>query len=118
MPESVAIELPPEVPVMVLPGTQLFPNALLPLFIFEPRYRAMLAHALAGPRMFCVASVKPGVLEPSGDDDLHPVAGVGLVRACVGKEDGTSTSSSRGSPACVSPATRRCGHSASRGSRK
>ena len=76
-------------PSMVLPGTQLFPNALLPLFIFEPRYRAMLAHALAGPRMFCVASVKPGVLEAADDDDLHSVSGVGLVRACVGKEDGT-----------------------------
>ena len=90
MPESIAIELPSEVPVMVLPDTQLFPNALLPLYIFEPRYRAMLAHALAGPRMFCVASVKPSVLEASGDDDLHPVSGVGLVRACVGKDDGTS----------------------------
>ena len=90
MPESIAIELPSEVPVMVLPGTQLFPNALLPLYIFEPRYRAMLAHALAGPRMFCVATVRPGVLEAKGDGDLHPVSGVGLVRACVGKDDGTS----------------------------
>ena len=75
---------------MVLPGTQLFPNALLPLYIFEPRYRAMLAHALTGPRMFCVASVRPDVAEPKRDDDLCPVAGVGLVRACVGKDDGTS----------------------------
>ena len=90
MPESIAIELPAEVPVMVLPGTQLFPNALLPLFIFEPRYRAMLANALAGTRMFCVATVRPGVLEAKTDDDLHSVSGVGLVRACVGKEDGTS----------------------------
>ena len=90
MPESIAIELPSEVPVMVLPGTQLFPNALLPLYIFEPRYRAMLAAALTGPRMFCVANVKPGVSEAKRDEDFQPVAGVGLVRACVGKEDGTS----------------------------
>ena len=90
MPESLAIDLPPEVPVMVLPGTLLFPHALLPLFIFEPRYRLMLAHALAGPRMFCVAMTKPGVSEARGADDYFPVAGVGLVRACVGKEDGTS----------------------------
>ena len=90
MPESIAIELPAEVPVMVLPGTQLFPNALLPLYIFEPRYRAMLAHALAGSRMFCVSTVRPGVTEAKGDGDLHPISGVGLVRACVGKDDGTS----------------------------
>ena len=90
MPESIAIELPSEVPVMVLPGTQLFPNALLPLYIFEPRYRAMLAHALAGPRMFCVAMIKPGVSEARNDGDFCSVVGVGLVRACVGKDDGTS----------------------------
>ena len=90
MSESIAIELPAEVPVMVLPGTLLFPHALLPLYIFEPKYRAMLAHALAGPRMFCVVQTRPGVSEARGEKDFFSVAGVGLVRACVGKEDGTS----------------------------
>ena len=90
MPEPFAIELPPEVPIMVLPGALLFPHALLPLYIFEPRYRAMLAHCLAGPRMFCVALVKPGIEEATDHDDFFQVAGCGLVRACVGKEDGTS----------------------------
>ena len=90
MSDSLAIELPAEVPVMVLPGALLFPNALLPLYIFEPRYRAMLAHALAGPRMFCVAQTRPGVAEARSEKDFFHVAGVGLVRACVGKEDGTS----------------------------
>ncbi len=90
MSESIAIELPAEVPVMVLPGTLLFPNALLPLYIFEPKYRAMLAHALAGPRMFCVVQTRPKVAEARSEKDFFAVAGVGLVRACVGKEDGTS----------------------------
>ncbi len=90
MSESLAIDLPSEVPVMVLPGALIFPHALLPLYIFEPKYRAMVAHALAGPRMFCVATLKPGVSEARTEKDYFPVAGVGLVRACVGKEDGTS----------------------------
>ena len=90
MSESLAIDLPAEAPVMVLPGALLFPNALLPLYIFEPRYRAMLAHALAGPRMFCVAQTRPGVSEARSEKDFFAVAGVGLVRACVGKDDGTS----------------------------
>lgn len=75
---------------MVLPGALLFPQALLPLYIFEPRYRAMVAYALAGPRMFCVALLKPGVSDVRSENDFYPVAGVGLVRACVGKDDGTS----------------------------
>ena len=90
MPEPIAIELPAEVPIMVLPGALLFPHALLPLYIFEERYRAMLAHCLAGSRMFCVAPMKPGIDEATRPEDFFHVAGCGLVRACVGKEDGTS----------------------------
>jgi Lon protease-like protein len=39
--KEVAI-LPEQAPVMPLPGAILFPHALLPLYIFEPRYRQML----------------------------------------------------------------------------
>ena len=41
-----AISIPSEAPVMVLPGTVLFPNSVMPLRIFEPRYRAMLEFGL------------------------------------------------------------------------
>ncbi len=84
------LNIPPHAPVMMLPGAVLFPNALLPLFIFEPRYRAMLAHCLEQQRMFCVGHVRPGVEEVRSLADVYPVAGLGLVRACVGREDGTS----------------------------
>jgi Lon protease-like protein len=84
------VELPSHVPVMFLPGLVLLPHVLMPLFIFEPRYRAMLAHALAQERMFCVATLAPGVEEVQGPDDYFHTCGVGLVRACVGHEDGTS----------------------------
>lgn len=84
------VELPSHVPVMFLPGLVLLPHVLMPLFIFEPRYRAMLAHALAQERMFCVATLAPGAEEVLGPDDYFHTCGVGLVRACVGHEDGTS----------------------------
>jgi Lon protease-like protein len=84
------LNLPQEAPVMVLPGALLFPHSLLPLYIFEPRYRAMLAHCLERNRMFCVAMMKEGVGVAADDDDFHHVAGIGLIRACVGNEDGTS----------------------------
>ncbi|MEA3211905.1 MAG: ATP-dependent Lon protease [Chthoniobacter sp.] len=75
---------------MVLPGTLLFPNSLLPLHIFEPRYRTMLECALETNRMFCIALVRPGLADWSAPADFFHVAGLGLVRACVGREDGTS----------------------------
>jgi Lon protease-like protein len=84
------IRIPREVPIMVLPNAVLFPHSLLPLHIFENRYRQMLSHCLTGERMFSVALAKSGIREPKGVADLRSVAGVGLIRACVGNENGTS----------------------------
>jgi len=71
---------------MTLPQATLFPQALLPLYIFEPRYRQMLADALHSHRMFSVAMQRPG----SGRESPSPVAGLGLIRVSVGHRDGTS----------------------------
>jgi ATP-dependent Lon protease len=50
----------------------------------------MLAHCLENERMFCVALLRPGVEEASTREDFFPMAGLGLVRACVGHPDGTA----------------------------
>ncbi|MBA2432025.1 MAG: LON peptidase substrate-binding domain-containing protein [Chthoniobacterales bacterium] len=84
------LPLPDAVPVMPLPGALLFPHALLPLFIFEHRYRAMLAQALSQHRMFCVALIKPERGDWSSADDFCHIASAGLIRACVDRGDGTS----------------------------
>ncbi len=80
------MEFPDRAGVMILGGACLFPQALLPLFIFEPRYRRLLAASLEGHRMFIIAMARPGV---SRESPL-PLAGLGLVRASVENEDGTS----------------------------
>src|SRR5216683_5099058 len=80
------MKIPREVPVMTLPNATLFPQALLPLYIFEPRYRQMLADALHSNRMFSVAMQKPG----SSRETPSPIAGLGLIRVSVGHSDGTS----------------------------
>src|SRR5438309_4335906 len=85
-----SIDLPDEIPVMPLPGAFLFPHALLPLYIFEPRYRAMLEHALQRDRMFSVTLIKPSCPEWRAQEDFFHFATVGLIRACVGRGDGTS----------------------------
>jgi ATP-dependent Lon protease len=40
--------------------------------------------------MFCVGSAKEGLEEVEKVSHLRPVVGIGLIRACVGNEDGTS----------------------------
>jgi Lon protease-like protein len=80
------MQMPSEVPVMTLPNATLFPQALLPLYIFEPRYRQMLAEALRSGRMFAVAMQKA----TSRRESPSPVAGLGLIRVSVDHRDGTS----------------------------
>ena len=70
---------------MTLPSVTLFPQALLPLYIFEPRYRRMLADVLESHRMFIVAMENPGARSTPA-----AIAGLGLVRVCVQNPDGTS----------------------------
>lgn len=78
--------LPDEVPVMTLPNATLFPQAMLPLYIFEPRYRRMLEDTLASHRMFSIAMQKPSCKR----ETPCIIAGLGLIRASVQNKDGTS----------------------------
>lgn len=80
------MEIPHEVAVMTLPNATLFPQALLPLHIFEPRYRRMLADALNSNRMFVVAMQKPTCLR----ETPSTIAGLGLIRVAVDNPDGTT----------------------------
>ena len=84
------IALPSEAPVMVLPGAVLFPQTIIPLRIFEPRYRAMLQWALDRDRMFCIALMRPGLVEAVTEDQFFHTAGIGLISASVTQADGTS----------------------------
>ncbi len=85
------IVIPEEVPVMTLPNLAFFPQALLPLHIFEPRYRKMLREVLATNRLFAVAGMDSGKLEePDAFEPPHRVATLGIVRACQKHDNGTS----------------------------
>lgn len=76
------INLPKKCGVMVLPDCTLFPHGGLPLYIFEQRYRQMLDKALEGDCVFAVARMS----EPHSAS----VGTVGLVRASMERDDGTS----------------------------
>jgi ATP-dependent Lon protease len=80
------MEIPNEAPVMTLPRATLFPRALLPLHIFEPRYRRMLQESLHSHRMMIVAMRKAG----ASREIPCSIAGLGVVRVCVQNADGSS----------------------------
>ncbi len=79
------MELPGEVPVIVLPNVTLFPQALLPFHMTERRHRRMLADALDGERVLCVAMQRPNCVRESP----ATVGGLGLIRVAVRHKDGS-----------------------------
>lgn len=85
------ITLPDEVPVMTLPNVTFFPQALMPLHIFEPRYRQMLKEVLSTNRLFAVTGLDVKLLDQPGQfEPPCRVASVGIVRACQKNANGTS----------------------------
>ncbi len=67
----------PALPIFPLPGTVFFPHTLLPLHVFEPRYRQMTEHVLASHQHMAVVLVDPTQQQaPLG---VARVAGLGRV---------------------------------------
>ena len=66
-------------PLFPLPGVVLLPGTLLPLHIFEPRYRAMVSDALEGDRMIGMVLLKPGWEQASEPTPIYPIGGAGEI---------------------------------------
>lgn len=88
---SAAFDNIPEcVPVFPLPEVVLFPRQVLPLHIFEPRYLAMTADALAGEPYIAIGLLKPGYEQQyfTHQAPIHETVGVGQIVASEKVEDG------------------------------
>lgn len=85
-----SVHVPREVPIFPLPDVVLFPRQILPLHIFEPRYRKMIADVLAGDQFMAVALLKPGYedLYLSASAPIHSVIGVGRIVGSERLDDG------------------------------
>jgi Lon protease-like protein len=67
-------------PLFPLPNVVLFPNVFLPLHIFEPRYRAMTADALASDRVIGMVLLRPGwESDYEGQPPVYPIGGSGVI---------------------------------------
>ncbi len=81
--------LPPSIPLFPLPNVVLFPNVFLPLHIFEPRYRRMVADALEGDRIIGMVLLRPGwEANYEGRPAVYPVGCAGLITHAEPLADG------------------------------
>jgi Lon protease-like protein len=71
------------VPIFPLPDVTFFPHTVLPLHVFEARYRAMVIDILARDRRLAVVRLRPGYeASYAGKPAVHPVAGLGEIVSC------------------------------------
>jgi Lon protease-like protein len=78
-----------ELSIFPLPNVTLFPGALLPLHVFEPRYRELLRDTLSRRSVMAIARLKPGFEQDyEGRPPVFEVCGVGAVESCSEREDG------------------------------
>ncbi len=81
--------LPAAVPLFPLPNVVLFPRAVLPLHIFEERYKAMTADALNSHRQIAMALLRPGwEKDYHGQPEIEPVVCVGTILSHEKLSDG------------------------------
>ena len=67
-------------PIFPLPNVVLFPNVFLPLHIFEPRYREMIADALESDRMIGMVLLRPGwQRDYDGRPPVYPIGCSGVI---------------------------------------
>ncbi|WP_181705060.1 LON peptidase substrate-binding domain-containing protein [Chthonobacter rhizosphaerae] len=87
---SSADDLPREIPVFPLSGALLLPRGQLPLNIFEPRYLAMVDHAMTTDRL--IGMVQPrfdeGTVRPGSDPALCGVGCAGRITSLSESGDG------------------------------
>ena len=76
-------------PLFPLPNLVLYPGAMLPLHIFEERYREMTKAALSGERLIAMATLRPG-WEPDyhAMPEIFPTVGLGRILQDQALDDG------------------------------
>jgi Lon protease-like protein len=80
---------PEVVPVFPLPNAVLFPGTVLPLHVFEPRYRTMVEDAADGARKIAIALLRSGwESDYEGSPPIHLVGTVGRIDNLRRETDG------------------------------
>jgi Lon protease-like protein len=80
--------VPPVVPVFPLPCTFLFPGCVMPLHVFEPRYRQMVQDLLDRHGRLVLGTLVEGRANGAAAPEVYPVAGLGEIGRHEKLEDG------------------------------
>lgn len=73
-------------PIFPLPNVVFFPHTFLPLRIFEPRYRRMVADSLDGDRLIAMVLAREE-RPPGRRPAVHPLGSLGRIEVADGRPD-------------------------------
>src|SRR5438045_1087130 len=77
------------IPIFPLPNIVFYPNTLLPLHIFEPRYKEMVADCLSGDRTVGIVQLRPGWENNYyGNPPVYRILGIGEIVSTKQWDDG------------------------------
>lgn len=76
------------IPLFPLPGGFLFPHQMLPLHVFEPRYRQMVGDLLDGPGRLVIGALRADRASDVDPPPVLPVAGLGEIVRHERQHDG------------------------------
>jgi len=79
---------PETIPIFPLPTVVLFPNVFLPLHIFEPRYRQMVADALSGDRIIGMTLLKSAAEAEEAHPPVYDIGCSGVITHVERMADG------------------------------
>lgn len=80
---------PPQLPIFPLPNVLLFPNMVLPLHIFEERYKRMTSDCLRGDRLLGLFLLQRGWEEEGATPTPYEVGGMGRITRAVKYPNGS-----------------------------
>lgn len=84
-----AAAVPKTIPIFPLPDVSLLPNATEPFHIFEPRYRDMIADALAADSIIGMVTLQPGFeADYEGRPPVYELGCAGVILASERLDDG------------------------------
>ncbi len=77
------------IPIFPLSDVVLFPHVRKPFHLFEPRYRQMAEHVLAGDKQIGMIAVPPEHVDAmEGDPPVYPVGCIGAIVGARQRDDG------------------------------
>jgi ATP-dependent Lon protease len=82
-------EVPPQLPVLPLKETVVFPNSMTPLAIGQDRSVALIDDVVGGDRMLALLTVRDAEVETPGWDDVYDIGTAAIVHKMIRVPDGT-----------------------------